>query len=221
MTLWNRIRTTISDFGQHLPLVELFRGDPEHSVTFTISIIALSAKMAKADGVVTRDEVRTLRQVFQFNDSDELDIARVFDLARKDVAGYQEYARKIRNLFVGRPEMLDEIFESLFQIAISDGDLHEAEDYFLEDVREILHVRKHFFDELKSRYAPGADPSPFHVLGLTDAATSDEIKTAYRTIVRENHPDQLRARGLPDEAVALAENRIRAANTAYETLTAR
>ena len=217
MSLWNRITKLISDLGNNLPLIDLFRGPPENSVTFTISIIALSAKMAKADGTVTRDEVRALRQIFQFNSQDEDDIARVFDLARKDVAGYREYATKIRKLFVGRPEMLDEIFESLFQIAIADGEFHENEDAFLTEVAEIFQTRKYFYDELKARYIPGSKPSPLQVLGVADNATHDEIKAAYRAIVRENHPDAMRARGMPDEAIVLAENRIRCANEAYET----
>ncbi len=217
MSLWNRITKLISDLGSNLPFIDLFRGPPENSVAFTISIIALSAKMAKADGTVTRDEVRALRQIFQFNAQDEDDIARVFDLARKDVAGYREYATKIRKLFVGRPEMLDEIFESLFQIAIADGEFHENEDAFLTEVAKIFKIRKYFYDELKTRYVAGSQPSPLQVLGLGDNATTDDIKSAYRAIIRENHPDAMRARGMPDEAIVLAENRIRSANEAYET----
>lgn len=217
MSLWNRITKMISDLGNNLPLIDLFRGPPENSVTFTISIIALAAKMAKADGEVTRDEVRALRQIFEFNIQDEDDIARVFDLARQDVAGFREYAAKIRKLFSGRPEMLNEIFESLFQIAIADGEFHKNEDIFLSEVAEIFQIRKYFYDELKARFVPGSEPSPLKVLGLTEDANHDEIKSAYRAIVRQNHPDALRARGMPEEAIVLAENRIRAANEAYET----
>ncbi len=218
MSLWLRIKSALAEFGQGNPLVGFFMGPPEESVAFTISIISLSAKMAKADGTVTRDEVRTLREIFNFADEDEDDIARVFDLARQDVAGYREYARKIRKMFVGRPEMLRDIFESLFQIALSDGEFHENEDQFLTEVLGLFELPDIIYLELKDQYLKDCVSTPYKVLGVTTDASGQQIRSAYKKILRENHPDSLLSRGLPQEAMALAENRIRAAAEAYEAL---
>ncbi len=218
LTLWDRIREYFSDMTSGNPIVEYLRGPAEQSVAFTISIIALSAKMAKADGRVTVDEVRTLRQIFEFSERDEADIGRVFDLARQDATGFQSYARKIYRMFQNRPEMLDDIFESLFVISLADGQFHENEKLFLEEVREIFHVRESFFRCLTSRYVKDADSDPYDILGVSHDADAEDIRSAYYKIIRDNHPDALRARGLPPETIALAEQRVRVANSAYESL---
>ena len=218
MSIWSRLTTTISELGQNNPLIRVFRGPPEQSVGFTIAIIALCAKMAKADGKVTRDEVRTLREVFSFREEDEDGIARVFDLARKDVAGFEEYATKIRKMFVGRPDMLNDIFEGLFQIALADGVIHPDEDAFLERVHDIFELPQFMYDQLKARYISDELAEPLAELGLDANASLEDIRTAYRKIIRENHPDQMRARGLPEEALHMAEARVRSANAAYEAL---
>lgn len=217
-SIWSRIREYFSELAEANPIGEWFRGPPEESVSFTIAIIALSAKMAKADGRVTVDEVRTLRQIFDFNQEAEGEIAKVFDLARQDVAGYESYATRIQKLFRGRPEMLDDIFEALFILSISDDEFHENEALMLEDIRGIFGLPESFYRCLKNRYGLNGDRDPYEVLGLSHGASSEEIKSAYHKIVRDNHPDALRARNLPAETIAMAENRIRAANAAYEAL---
>lgn len=217
-SLWERIREYFADMTAGNPIFDYLRGPAEESVNFTIAIIALSAKMAKADGRVTVDEVRTLRQIFEFNERDEADIARVFDLARQDATGFQSYARRIFRMFPNRPEMIDEIFESLFLIAMADGQFHENERIFLEEVREIFHVRESFFRCLTNRYAHDGEHDPYQILGVEYNASDDDIKKAYHQIIRDNHPDAMRARGLPEETIALAEKRVRVANSAYEAL---
>ena len=102
MSIWTRISEALSALASGEGLSAVFdrlRTPPERSVAFTIAVIALSAKMAKADGLVTRDEVTAFREVFQIAQADEANAAKVFNLARQDVAGFEEYATRIRGMF--------------------------------------------------------------------------------------------------------------------------
>ncbi|HHB80165.1 MAG TPA: molecular chaperone DjiA, partial [Aliiroseovarius sp.] len=183
------------------------------------AVIALGAKMAKADGQVTRDEVAAFRDVFSIPAAEEKAAARVFNLARQDVAGFEEYATRIAAMFVGQPDMLRDLLEGLFHIALADGEYHPAEDAFLERVSEIFGISPRCFRTLRARHVEGAAPDPYQILGVTNDAPLSEIRATWREIVRESHPDQLIARGLPEEAVKLAEARLLAANRAWEEIT--
>ena len=93
MSVWARIAAALQALASGEALSNLFdmlRTPPERSVAFTIAVIALGAKMAKADGLVTKDEVAAFRQVFTIPKSEEENAARVFNLARQDVAGFQD-----------------------------------------------------------------------------------------------------------------------------------
>ncbi|MFU8776857.1 MAG: TerB family tellurite resistance protein, partial [Roseovarius sp.] len=119
MSIWVRISEALSALANGEGLSAVFdrlRTPPERSVAFTIAVIALAAKMAKADGQVTRDEVTAFREVFQIAETDEANAARVFDLARQDVAGFEEYARRIARMFEGQPGTLCDLMEGLFHI---------------------------------------------------------------------------------------------------------
>src|SRR6056297_1152633 len=105
MSIWTRISEAVSALAKGEGLSAVFdrlRSPPERSVAFTIAVLALGAKMAKADGLVTRDEVTAFREVFQIAREDEEGAARVFNLARQDVAGYEEYAARIKRMFNGQ-----------------------------------------------------------------------------------------------------------------------
>src|SRR5262245_24401913 len=104
---------------------------PEESVAFTIAVIALGAKMAKAEGTVTRDEVAAFREVFQVAPSEEAHLRLVFDLARRSTAGFQSYARQIARLFAGQRGVLEDLMSGLFHIALADGRLCPAEEAYL------------------------------------------------------------------------------------------
>src|SRR5450755_1550801 len=90
-------------------------GDP--GVAFTIAVIALAGKMAKADGVVTEEEFTIFLKVFSVPAHEESNVRRVFNLARQDVAGYEAYAGQIARLFMGNPAILEDVLDGLFEIA--------------------------------------------------------------------------------------------------------
>ncbi len=221
MSIWTRITEALAALtsGEGLSAVfDRLRTPPERSVGFTIAVIALGAKMAKADGQVTRDEVTAFREVFQIADEDAGNAARVFDLARQDVAGFEEYAERIAAMFDGQLDSLCDLLEGLFHIAMADGSYHPNEDLFLARVAQIFDLPAGDFEALRARFVPDTSPLPETVLGLAPGATRAQARAAWSRLVRANHPDALAARGVPQEAVRMAEKRLIDINRAWETI---
>jgi len=221
MSIWTRITEAISALAQGESLSHVFdllRTPRERSVAFTIAVIALGAKMAKADGQVTRDEVTAFRDVFQIAREDEAGAARVFDMARTDVAGYRDYARQIASMFSEDPETLNDLMEGLFHIALADGFYHPSEDEFLESVAGIFGLPERQFRSIRARFVPNEHPDPYTVLGVTPDMDYADIRIAWRKLVRETHPDAMIARGVPEEAIRLAEKRMIDINLAWDEI---
>lgn len=224
MSIWSRITEALAALASGQGLSEVFerlRSPPERSVGFTIAILALGAKMAKADGTVTRDEVAVFRQIFAVPKADEAAAARVFNLARQDVAGFDAYARNIRAMFANESKLLVDVLEGLFQISVADGDYHPNEDAFLAEVARIFGVGDRCFRALRARFVENAPRDPFDVLGLAPGASLAEARAAWKQAVRDSHPDRMIARGVPPEAVKLAERRLIAVNAAWAEISAR
>ena len=221
MSIWTRISSAISSLaaGEGLSAVfDKLRAPPERSVAFTIAVIALGAKMAKADGRVTRDEVSAFRDVFSIPPESEAEAAKVFNLARQDVAGFDVYARRISAMIPPESGMLCDLMEGLFHIALADGEYHPGEDEYLSQVATIFGMGERQFRSLRARFVPDADPDPFAVLGVPHDMPLKEIRQVWRGLVRESHPDRMIARGLPKEAVKMAETRLIALNRAWDEI---
>ncbi len=221
MSIWTRIADALSALANGEPLSEVFdrlRTPPERSVAFAIAVIALGAKMAKADGQVTRNEVRAFREVFHIPRAQEQNAARVYNLARQDVAGFEDYATRIAGMFSQDRAPLKDLLEGLFHIAVADGDYHETEDVFLRRVAIIFGLDEPVFLSIRTRFVPDADPDPYAVLGVTRHEDISVVRAAWRQAVRDSHPDTMIARGVPEEAVRLAEARLIAVNRAWEEI---
>lgn len=201
----------------------MFEGDPEtrRRVAFSIAMIALSAKMAKADGVVTQDEVRAFQQIFHVPDGERRNVSRLYDLAKRDVAGYEVYARQMTNLCGGGEPgcpVMEDILDGLFHIAKADGVVHESEMAFLEHVSTIFGFDEHGFRRISARHVDLGEGDPYVVLGLRRGVTFADVRARYRDLVRENHPDKLVARGVPEEFIVIAHDRMAAINAAYAAI---
>ncbi len=221
MSIWKRISDALAALAQGEGLSAVFeklRTPPERTIAFTIAVIALGAKMAKADGLVTRDEVTAFRQVFHIPASETQNAARVFDLARKDVAGFDLYAARIRDMCGAGHQALVDLLEGLFYIAVADGRYHPNENVFLEEVARIFGVQSRDFVNMRARFVPDENPDPYCVLGIDPTANAETVRQAWRALVREYHPDRMIARGVPEEAMKLAEKRLIQANWAYEKI---
>ncbi len=221
MSIWSRMADAIAALasGEGLSAVfEKLRASPDRTVAFAIAVIALGAKMAKADGLVTKDEVVAFREVFLIPPEEEANAARVFNLARQDVAGYDTYARRIKAMYGKDDRPLCDLLEGLFHIAMADGVYHPKEDDFLHDVARIFGFDERRFRSIRAQFVAEADRDPYDVLGVDPDAPMGDVRAAWRQLVRETHPDQMLARGVPEEAIKLAERRMVAINRAWEEI---
>lgn len=191
---------------------------PHHEVAFTIAVIALGAKMAKSDGVVTPEEVAAFKQVFKVPPGKAKSVARVFDLAKQDVAGYEAYADQLAGLFAGNRRLLQDVLEGLFHIASADGVIYPSEDDFLREVAHRFGFTESEYRFIRSRFVTHAERSPYDVLKMTPAASDAEIKAQYRRLVTANHPDKLMSRGVPKEFIEVANTKLAAINEAYDLI---
>jgi DnaJ like chaperone protein len=195
-------------------LVERLEEGADPGTIFTIAVIALSAKMAKADGVVTDDEVEVFERLFRVAPQEQAHVRRVFNLANQDVAGYETYARQIAKLFAGQPGVLEDVLDGLFEIAKADNVLHPGELEFLKTVAEIFGFAPNEFRRIRATHFRDA-ADPYVILGIAYDANEEEIKRTYRMLVRENHPDRMIARGVPERFVRVATEKLATINGAY------
>ena len=190
---------------------------PEKSVAFTIAVIALGAKLAKADGAVARSEVAAFRRVFIIPRAEEKNAARVFDLARQDVAGFDAWAQRIARMFPQGDPVLADVIEGLFIIAVADADLHDAEIIFIDEVARIFGLPAQQVATIRARHDRRQGCPSCEVLGIPADTPLPEARKRWRDLIRESHPDRAIARGLPPEAIRLAEARTRALNEAWDS----
>ena len=164
----------------------------EASITFTIAVIALSAKMAKADGVVTGDEVEAFDRLFRVAPEERANVRRLFDTAQRDTAGYEAYAGQIARLFAGNPGVLEDILDGLFEIAKADGVFHPGEAAFLERVAEIFGFAPNEFRRIRASHFAPDKADPYVVLGVAYDASEEEIKRVCAACHRQARCNQRR-----------------------------
>ena len=222
MSIWTRMLEVLSGVGGSVigflnQVASRRRAppDPEKSLAFTIGMIALGAKMAKADGVVTGEEISAFKQVFHISPDELANVARVFNLAKQEVAGYDAYARRVGKLFARRPQVLEDVLDGLFHIAKADGRVHEKELHYLEEVSRIFGFAARDFARIRARHMQPESGDPYLILGLDAGATDAEVRKTFRKLVRDNHPDRHIAAGVPPELVAIATEKLAAITTAY------
>ncbi|WP_421694700.1 TerB family tellurite resistance protein [Aestuariivirga sp.] len=222
MSIWTRITDAIAAIGDSVgaflqQLASREPTPPEKTMAFTIGMIALGAKMAKADGVVTQNEISAFKRVFHVPDEELAGVARVFNLAKQDVAGFETYARQVAKLFDARHEVLEDVLDGLFHIAKADHAYHPDEQGFLARVAEIFGFSEADFARIRARHVEQPD-DPWAILGLTRTASSEEVRKRYRELVREYHPDRHIAAGVPPEMIEIATARLQKVNEAYDRI---
>ena len=211
---------------------------------WSASIIILAAKLSKVDGTVTRDEIAAIKAVFPIDKKSETVIGLIFKEALADNEGVEIYAEQIRSFYYGDPEMLKTLLGGLILIATSDGYYHPKEQQFIAKVSycfgmsemELRHVEAIYTSEefLKSikgvnydgnskhykvpEYIKHPDLRSYAILGIDPEASNQEVKSAYRKIMVDSHPDKAIAKGMPEEFVELCNRKIAKTNAAYDKI---
>jgi DnaJ like chaperone protein len=145
-------------------------------------------------------------------------VSRIFNLAKQDVVGYEAYANQLASLLKGNRKLLEDVLEGLFHIAMADGVFHPNEEQFLADVGQRFGFSRTQFNYIKARHVSAAKSDPYEVLGISPNIDDDTLKSHYRKLVLDNHPDRMIARGVPPEFVSLATKKVAAINAAYQEL---
>jgi DnaJ like chaperone protein len=229
MSIWSRFAELLADAASNAlgSVVEairtLFEGDPQtrRRVAFSVAMIALSAKMAKADGVVTQPEIAAFHQIFEVPADDRAQVVRLYSLAQQDVAGFEAYASQLARLCDGSAHdcpLLEDILDGLFHIAKSDGVVHERELGFLESVAQVFGISDGHFEAILARHVETGRRDPYAVLGVDPATPLPDVRRAWLKLVRDNHPDKVIARGMPEEFITVANARLAAINAAWEVV---
>jgi DnaJ like chaperone protein len=204
-----------------------FAGSTQQAA-FTVGVIVLGAKMAKADGRVTREEIEAFKRVFQVSPTHEEAVGKLFNQARRHSGGFEPYAFRLAQVFRHNPAVLEQVLGGLFIIAASDSSgLSPAELKFLRNVSVIFGFGTDTFARIAARSGVELPESQrpktpledaYAILGVKAAVTDDEVKTAYRALIREHHPDGLVAQGMPPEFIAVATEKMKRINVAYDTV---
>jgi DnaJ like chaperone protein len=194
-------------------------GKPPRDVLFTMGLVALAAKMAKADGVVVDVEVKAFEHLVEVPESERPRVQRLFELAMQTSDGFEAYARQIGTEFKEEPALLEDVLDGLFHIAKADEAVHEAEYVYLKNVAAIFAFSDTEFERIAARHVRRSD-DPYLILKADRSMSDEELKRHYRKMVAENHPDREIARGLPPEAVKIATERLATINAAWERIAA-
>ncbi len=221
MSIWSHISKLLESLlaGEGLStLFKRLKTPPEKRIGFTIAVIGLSAKMAKADGAVTQQERLAFKKIFTIPSGEEKHVDYIFQLAQKDIAGFDLYAKKIYKMLANNPKLLENLIEGLLFISIADGVFHPNEEMFVDKVAKIFRISEEKIAILKARYIPNLQKNPYLVLGLRPDSTFKQIKKQWQKLVHEGHPDNMIAQGLPQEAINLATSRLIAINEAWQKI---
>ena len=183
----------------------------------TIGIIILAAKLAKADGQVTTDEISAFKEKFKIPPDFQSDVSKIFNEAKKSSDDYHQYAQQIGMLFRGQPQVLEQVINLLFYIAEADGEISDPEINYIENCANYFGLTKTQYESIKTLWLD-KQINPYKVLGVNKEATDGEIRKRWIELSKELHPDQLSAQGVPQELIIKSEDRLSEINQAYDKI---
>ena len=199
----------------------------EKEEIFASSVIALAAKISKADGIVSEEEIRTFKKLFEFSKEDEGGISKIFNAAKKDISDFKLVAKQVFEVFQDERSLLLELLNSLFAIAYADGHFHEKEKSMLLEISKIFNINTNEFNRInnihisKNKNEIDKLQNSYEILGVSKNWDFDQIKKRYNELVKEYHPDRLQGMGLPKDFVELANDKLRIINAAYNEIKTR
>jgi DnaJ like chaperone protein len=163
-------------------------------------------------------EFTAFSEVFQSPTEEQRDIQRLYDLARQTTLGYEGYAKRLAKRYRNCPQLLEDVLDGLFFIALSDGVVTSDELVYLEDVSRLFGLSPLAFRRLRATHMGAGPDDPYVILGIAADAPDETVRAAWRSALSEAHPDRALSRGLPQDYVLVAQAKSAAINNAYDTV---
>ena len=185
---------------------------------FAISLIILTAKLAKADGHVSKEELTAIKNKLKIPSNELSQVKNIFNKAKADPLGYEPYAKQIEEIFRNNPAMLDEVINILFYIAEADGKVSKSEFNMIRNIAKIFKISEAQFLGIQESRKGSDKLNPYVVLGCNPNDDLMTIRKKYLKLSKEHHPDLLISKGLPPEVIEESKNKMRAINSAYEQI---
>ena len=190
----------------------------QNQAAFFISLFSILGKLSKIDGVVTRDEIAVVQDFINSLPIDEAEkqfARQVFNEAKDSPYRIEDFASQLYQAVQNQPTLVLTYFELLFRIVAADGTYHPAEEAALKSVKGIFNISDSQYEDIKAVYFNGLDKH-YKMLNCTPESTNEEIKSNYKKLVKDFHPDVIISKGLPEEFIEFAENRFREIQASYE-----
>ena len=188
-------------------------------MTFFVASFSMLAKLIKSDGHVTEPEIQSVRQFMvddlHLNAQSRLAAEHIFRAAMDSSESFENFALQFYQHFNHQPQLLELMMDILFRVALADGALHDVEERLIKSAAGIFKFDSAAYLKIKSRYAPDSDKY-YAILGCSNSDSDDKIKSQYRKLVRDYHPDTIASKGLPEEFVTFANDKFREIQEAYE-----
>ena len=185
---------------------------------FALSIIILSAKIAKADGQVTQDEIYAFKEKFNIPENEMPEVGKIFNEAKKSKDGYEQIANQVGLLFSDNKILLEELLNNLFFIAESDGDTSIQEIEILKSISNSFGLSTNDFERISHSRLNKKNSDPYKILSVNRDDDNLTIRNRWIELSKEHHPDNLISKGLPKEFIDQANNELSSINLAYDKI---
>ena len=185
---------------------------------FALSLIVLSAKLSKADGQVSKEELIAVRDKLKIPENEIEQVGKIFNKAKQESAGYEPYAQQIAQIYKNNPNALEEVINILFYIAESDGNVSKSELDMMQHIAQIFGLNQSQFNSIKESRKSSDKLNPYIVLGTSPEEDLQAIRKKYLQLSKENHPDMLISKGVPQEVIEESKKKMRAINSAWDQI---
>ena len=190
----------------------------QNQQVFAISLVILTAKLAKADGHVSKEELLAIKQKLKIPDNEIDQVGKIFNKAKQDSLGYEPYASQIAQIYKSNPAVLDEVVNILFYIAESDNNVSDSELKMIKNIANIFGLSDSQFESIKESRKGSDKLNPYVVLGCNSNDDLTTIRKKYLQLSKEHHPDALIGKGVPNEVIEESKKKMRAINSAFEKI---
>ena len=185
---------------------------------FALCIIVLSAKIAKADGEVTKEEIYTFKEKFNIQSEEMSEVSKIFNEAKKSSFGFKNIADQVGNLFSDNKVLLEQLLNNLFYIAEADGLTSSNEVEVLRSISQSFHFNETDFQRIFHSRLNNKESDPYKILGVTREDSDNNIRKKWIELSKEHHPDYLIAKGMPKEFIKEANKELSSINLAYDKI---